>query len=384
MKLSKFAMIPLFVTLYVQVYASANKKIDDLANTFMQQNHVEGLSIAVIHNGSTQIFNYGYANELKKIPTSSNTIYRVGSFSKTYTATLASIASVEGKLNLNDPFNKYFPQLKNNSNLDKITTIMLLAHVSSLPFNFTPNPTTSSEAIKDLNQFVPPYPPGSEYAYSNAGIGTVGYILQNIYAKDYDAILADKIAKPLNLTSTYLNLPADKEKYVAMGHERNDNKLRPYDKSIDIWFAAGSMKSSISDMAKFLNAQINYSSLKDKTLANAIMAVHQNKYCLVGDVSCEQLSWQAHTLSELTNSVGDTFFTNMDANGSPVFNHVRTVINNNFPKKSFFIDKTCSGYGMSGYMAYIPEKKLGVVILLNKNIWDERIRLGRDILQSLN
>ena len=383
MKLSKISMAFLFTTLQASSYASSNKKIDDLAHSFMQQNHVEGLSISVINKGSTQIFNYGYANELKKIPTENNTIYRVGSFSKTYTATLASIAAVEGKLNLNEPFNQYFPELKNNTHLNKITATMLLAHVSSLPFNFMPTPASYSGAIKDLKQFVPPYSPGTQYAYSNAGIGIVGYLLQNIYSEDYDKLLANKISNPLNLTSTYLNLPADKEKYVAMGHERN-NELRPYDKNIDTWFAAGSLKSSISDMAKFLNAQMNYSSLNDATLSKAMLIMHQNKYCLAGGVACEQLGWQAHTMSELSNSVGDTFFTNMDASGNPMFIHQKVVSNSTFPKKDFFVDKTCNGYGMSGYMAYIPEKKLGVVVLVNKNIWDERVKLGRDILKSFN
>lgn len=374
----------LLIALQLPLYsfASANKTIDDLAKSFMQINKVQGLSIAVINKDKISTYNYGYANEISKTPTTNDTIYRVASFSKPYTATLAAIASTEGRLDLDAPFAQYFPDLKANPKLDQITTSMLLAHVSSFPFDFDPTPKTYAEIIQDYTQYTPSNPPGSQYGYSNAGIGTVGYILQNAYAQSYDDILAQKLAKPLNLNSTYLNLPKAKEKYVALGHDSN-NKLRPYDRSIDIWFAAASLKSNISDMAKFLNAQINYTEIKSSNLSKAIALVHQSKYCFANKLACEQLAWQAHIISELQNSNGDTF-SKADGNGGYSFATQKLATNNDFSKNKIFVDKTCGGYGMSGYMVYIPDKKTGVVILLNKLVGDSRVKLGRDILKSLN
>lgn len=383
MKSFKSITAALLVVLQAYSYASDNQEIDKFATAFMQQNHVEGLSIATVNkNGVIQTFNYGYANEKTKTPTSNKTIYRIASFSKTYTATLAAVASVEGKLNLDGAFNQYIPELASNVKLNKITSNMLLAHVSSFPFDFKPTPRNYSEVIRDLNKFTPAYAPDSQYGYSNAGIGTMGYVLQCAYAESYEALLANKVAKPLNLQSTYLHLPQDKESDVALGHEQN-NKLRPYDQDIDIWFAAASLKSNIADMAKFLNAQINYNKLKDPILSQAILSVHQNKYCLIGNVACEQLGWQAHTLAGLNNSIGDTF-AGVDQAGNLTFALQRIVNNPTFPKNKIFIDKSCGGYGMSGYMAYLPEQKVGVVILLNKSVGSQRIKLGRDILKRLN
>jgi len=239
---------------------------------------------------------------------------------------------------------------------------MLLGHVSSLPFNFTPSPTTYSEGIADFNQFIPSYPPGSQYRYSNAGIGIMGYILQVIYHKDYETILADKINKPLEMHSTYLNLPADKLQNVALGHD--DSGIRRYDNHLDVWFAAASLKSTIIDMAKYLSAQINYTSLNNPTLSQAIAIVHQNKYCFANQQSCEQLAWQAHIMSALNNSDDDTFYS-VDNKGNINFGTQAIINNSHFPKR-YFVDKTGAGYGMSSYMAYIPDKKLGIVILLNR------------------
>lgn len=382
MKYFKPIVVMCFIALQGFAYAEANQKIDDLAHAFMAKNHVEGMSIAVINNGNATLLNYGYANEIKKTPTTSSTIYRIASFSKTYTATLAVNAAVEGKIDLNSAMTKYLPDMRANRNLNNITLNMLLAHVSSLPFNFIPEPETYSDAIKDLVQLKPSGFPGSGYQYSNLGIGLTGYILQNSYSESYDQLLAQKIARPLNLTSTYLNLPIAKESMVALGHEGN-NKIRPYDRDLDVWFAAASLKSSISDMAKFLDAQMNYNSLQDKTLAKAIVLMHQNKYCFTGGRVCEQLGWQAHIISELNNSVEDSLFKGMDKDGIPTFETKSVTTANTLIKNKVFIDKSCGGYGMSGYMAYIPMEKVAVVILLNKTVGAQRIRLGRDILKTL-
>jgi beta-lactamase class C len=365
----------------INSYSISNNKIDDLARAFMRENKVEGMSIAVLNKDKTHIFNYGFANEFKKIPTSNDTIYTIASFTKTFTATLAAIASVEEKLNLYSPFIQYFPGLNNRINLNKITSNELLAHVSSFPFDFEPRPKTYLALVKNLHQFIPQRAPGSEFGYSNAGIGTMGYVLQNVYSKDYQEILEDKLLNPLNMNSTYLNVPNEKVKNITLGHNDNNNVV-PYNKNITVWFAAASLKSTISDLAKYLHAQINYSAIKDVNLSKAISIVHENKYCFADKISCEQLAWQAHVISELNNFSSDTYFIKYNSGGNPIFGTMKIIENKSFAKNKIFIDKTGSGYGMSSYMAYIPDEKKGVVILLNKTIGDEKIKLGREILRD--
>nr|ACS83728.1 Pip4 [uncultured bacterium AOPip4] len=376
--------IVLFFSLLIPIhsYAVSNDKINDLARNFMKENQVEGMSVAVLDKNRILILNYGIADEFKKTPVTNDTIYTIASFSKTVTATLAAIASVENKLNLDEPFIQHFPGLNNDKDMGSITTRELLGHVSSLPFDFTPRPKTYPELVSALNHFDPKWPPGTEYSYSNASIGVVGYVLQNVYSEKYQDILNGKILKPLHMTSTFLTVPAEKEKYIALGHEK-DNKIVPYSKDNGVWFAAASLKSTISDMAKYLNAHINYASLQDKNLARGIAVVHENNYCFADKLSCEQLAWQAHVISELKNSSGDSYFVAYDSNDMPTFARKQIMENGGLDKSKIFIDKTGSGFGMSSYMAYIPADKVGVVILLNKGIADERIKLGRDILRSL-
>jgi beta-lactamase class C len=379
-KMKTLIFIFLAIFLQANTYAATDSKIDMMAHDFMKKNKIDGMSIAVLENNKSGIFNYGYADPAKKTPTTSDTIYTIASFTKTFTATVAAIAAVEKKLNLDASFIHYLPELKNNHALEKITITQLLAHVSSLPFDFDPRPTTYTSAIDELNQFKPEHPPGSVYAYSNAGIGIVGYILQNVYAEDYQTILSDEVLKPLHLTSTFLVVPFAEEKNMAVGHDK-DGKALPFTKDIEIWFAAASLKSTISDMAKYLQAQLYPASIGNNNLAKAISLVHKNKYCLEDKVSCEQLAWEAHDISLLNKATDDTYFIRYDKkNNNPVLAAKKVIENKEFANNKIFIDKTGSGYGMSSYMAYIPAERKGIVILINKSVGEERIELGRDVL----
>jgi beta-lactamase class C len=379
----KFKYGVLLVTLCLQIpaYAYNEEKINALAQRFMQHNQVPGMSIAVIDQNKIHFYNLGWADPLKKIPTSKQTIYTVGSFTKIFTATLAARAAVEKKLNLNAAFITYFPELRQNSHLKSITLNELLTHTSDFPFDFKPRPKNFAELTQALQHYRTSKIPGTEYSYSNAGIGIVGYVLQNIYHQNYQTILRTKVFIPLQMHSTYLQIPAVKEKYLAVGHDAKNNVVA-YNKNLETWFAAASLKSSISDLANYLYAQINPETLGDKNLSKAINLVHQNRACFADKLSCEQLAWQAHRLSVIKTSIGDTYFIAFDKEGFPKFYNKKISTNNNLGKP-IFVDKTGSGYGMSSYMAYIPEQKIAIVILTNKFLGNERIKLGRDILQNL-
>ena len=270
MKIIKISIFISFSFIIQNVsFANSNKKIEKLVHYFMNENRVEGLSIAILNNEKINTFNYGFADDLKKIPITNNTIYTIASFTKTFTGTLGAIAAVDKKLDLDTPF-RY---------------------------------------------------------------------------------------------SIYIPVK--------------------YNKAIEACFATASLKSTITDMSKYLNAHINYSAIKELNISKAILLAHENKYCFEDNISCEQLSWQSHIISELKNSTGDTYFIKFDKNGTPIFYSKKIIKKSNFVKNKIFIDKTGSGYGMSSYIFYIPDEKKGVVILINKSIGDSRIKFGRDILRNL-
>ncbi len=155
----------------------------------------------------------------------------------------------------------------------------------------------------------------------------------------YQELLIIKVLKPLQMNSTYLNVPLAKVQDMAVGHDKN-NQIVAYNKKLDTWFAATSLKSSISDLAKYLTAQIPIHKIKDKTLRQAFIVVHKNKYCFADSIACEQLAWQAHAISDLKNSTGDTYFIDFDKKGFPRFHNKKIINANPLAVSKIFIDKT--------------------------------------------
>ena len=374
----------LLFSLCLQIPAQAynDVKIKALAQDFLKKNQVPGMSIAVIDHNKIHFYHLGWADPVKKIAASNQTLYTIGSFTKTFTAALAAQALLDKKLNLQTSITHYFAELSQNPRLKSITLFELLTHTSGLPFDFTPQPKSYAQLIQALQHYQFPVTPGTEYRYSNVGIGIVGYLLQNSYSQNYQTLLSTKILIPLRMHSTYLQVPKDQEKYLAIGHDPQNCRVS-YNKNLDTWFAAASLKSNIADLANYLFAQINVDTLADKNLRQSFLLVHQTRVCFADQLSCEQLAWQVHHLSVLNNSTGDTYFLAFDNTGFPKFSMKKVISGNPLANKPIFIDKTGSGYGMSSYMAYIPNKKIGVVILTNKFLGDERIKLGRDMLQTL-
>ncbi len=91
----KYGLLLFTLCLQIPAYAYNEEKINVLTQSFMQQNQVPGMSIAIIDQNKIHFYNLGWADPLKKIPTSNHTLYTIGSFTKTFTATLAARAIVE-------------------------------------------------------------------------------------------------------------------------------------------------------------------------------------------------------------------------------------------------------------------------------------------------
>lgn len=134
--------------------------------------------------------------------------YRIGSISKTYTASLMLKADEEGKLSLQDPLSKYFPQI---ANADSISLEMLLNHRSGI-HNFTDDPSytqimhkpqSRADMLKRFAALEPDFSPNSDFKYSNTNYVLASYILEDIYGQPIADILEEKIARPFKLEQTY-------------------------------------------------------------------------------------------------------------------------------------------------------------------------------------
>ena len=133
------------------------------------------MAIAVSVDGKQQIYPYGVASKQTGKPITEQTLFEVGSLSKTFTATLAVYAQQQGKLSFKDPASHYLPELRGSA-FDGVSLLNLATHTSGLPLFVPDDVTNNAQLMAYYRARQPKHPAGSYRVYSNLGIGMLGMI----------------------------------------------------------------------------------------------------------------------------------------------------------------------------------------------------------------
>ncbi|MCD5972366.1 class C beta-lactamase [Pseudomonas quasicaspiana] len=355
---------------------ASNIDVQTAATRIMQQYNIPGMSIAVTVDGQQHFYNYGVASKDPAQFVTSDTLFELGSISKTFTATLASYAQTTGKLSLEDHPGKYLPQLKGSA-FDQVTLINLATHTAGgFPLQ-VPNEVQNNEQLMAyLQAWQPQYPAGSKRTYANPSIGMLGMITAKAMNVTFENAMEQQLFPKLGLTNSCLNVPADKMKLYAQGYNKQDAPVRL--QSGVLGNEAYGMKSSSKDLLHFIELNINPDKA-DKALAKAITDTHVG-YFKVGEMT-QDLIWEQYPYPATLETLQEGNSNKMAFETQPA-----TALNPPLqPQNSVWINKTGSTNGFGGYVAFVPEKKVGIVILANKNYPNEaRVKLAHEILQGLN
>lgn len=220
-------------------------------------------SVAISKNG-TIIYTkqIGYADIEGKIKPNTDTKYRIGSISKTFTTVLVFKAIEEGKLKLTDQIDKYFPTVKN---ANKITVSDLLYHRSGI-HNFTANEDylkwntekkTEPEMIEIISKGGSDFEPDTKSEYSNSNFVLLSYLLARVYKKDYAVLLNERIVKPLGLKHTYYGKKTDLKDNECTSYSFKGSWTKEAETDMSIPMGAGAVVSTPSDLTKFADALFN-------------------------------------------------------------------------------------------------------------------------------
>lgn len=334
-----------------------------------------GAAIGIIDKQQNELeFYFGPISNNNSNHPDKHSIFEIGSITKTFTAALLAQFILDGKLSLMDEVESLLPEGEVTMpvwNSTSITIEHLVTHSSGLP-----------KAPQDSEQPLPPgydpydpyaayttgyvydyltsycdlrFEPGTQYFYSNTGVGLVGHILGLIDGTSYKELVTREIFEPLGLDETSLFLSEEQVLNLAPGHDNLLDRVKNYYAN-DIFQGAGFIKSSLNDMLIFLKAQMG---LIETSLGNA-MDMTQQPYFDVGGVTYNDregyynlsigLAWHIDVLPE-----GYTFHWH--------------------------------GGRTNGYMAYMAfdlTAVTGVVILCNQSYADAIIRFGEDVLKAVN
>lgn len=344
----------IFVALLsVNAHAQSNLQsiVDQKAKAFMQNQGVNGAAIAIYYQGKDYIFTYGYANKEKKVPVTKDTIFDLASVTKIFTTTLLATQIQANKIKLTDPIVKYLPTLTTTKNLpvDQITVLRLATHTAGLPHQQTALESGNddeSSLMKGLTQWKPAQPIGSQYAYSNVSFGLLGLVLEQATGQQYMPLMSKYVLQPLNMSHTIVDIPSNLMSLHAQGYNRRGLPSKLFQSNF--LKGGGGLRSSIADMLNFLKANLNIPIANaPASLLQAMQFAQQPQYT-VNPHFIMGLGWQRIT-----------------RNGK------------------LFITKNGSNIGFSTFIGFIPDKKLGVVVLTNRNA-AKAGGLGWDLLQQLS
>jgi CubicO group peptidase (beta-lactamase class C family) len=222
-----------------------------------------GASVLIMERGEiVHQAGYGLANVELGVPITKETVFRIGSVTKQFTATGIMLLEQRGQLSTSDPIKKYLPDYPTHGH--NITIDHLLRHTSGIK-SYTGIPDymntgirddlTTDELIDVFDNLPMEFAPGDQWNYNNSGYVLLGAIIEVVSGTRYEDFIAEQIAGPLGLTSTVYGGP----KLVpnrASGYELDDdgNVVNAGFLSMTQPHAAGALLSTTGDLLAWHNA----------------------------------------------------------------------------------------------------------------------------------
>ncbi|MFK4048934.1 class C beta-lactamase [Acinetobacter venetianus] len=348
--------------------------IDQQFKPLLAQYNIPGLAVAVTLNGQHYFVNYGVASKQSQQPVRNDTLFELGSVSKTFNATLAGYAQAQGKLSFSDHPAKYFPEL-NNTAVNRATILNLGTYTAGgFPLQFPDEVVTQQDMVKYFQKWQPKTKISVARQYSNPSIGLMGYVTALAMKKPYSELIEKTLFPELGLKQSFIHVPESQMKNYAWGY-KNDQAMRVSAGMFDA--EAYGVKSSSADMLKFIDAQLNPQQLKQpmrKTIENTHVG-----YFKVGAMT-QGLGWEQYTYPV-------SLATLLQGNSSKMALESHTVTPIKQPKlasAATLFNKTGATNGFGAYVAFIPQQKIGIVMLANTNFPNEaRITASYQTIQQL-
>ncbi|WP_194788885.1 class C beta-lactamase [Pseudomonas sp. UFMG81] len=350
-------------------------RVDDIIQPLMHEHAIPGMAVAVYANGQSHYFSYGVADKANGQAVTPDTLFEVGSVSKTFTATLAALASAEGKLDLHAPASRYQPALANTS-IGSASVLELGAYSGDcLPLQFPDEVQTPEQTLAWFKHWQRRTEHGTQRCYSNPSLGLFGDLAARAQQRPFAELMTQELLPRMGLTHTYLDVPAKARGLYAQGYDAADKPVRvspgPYADE------AYGIKTSASDLLRFVQLQVQPAKL-DPTLREAI-AITQSGYFQVGAMT-QGLGWERYPYPA-------TLDTLLAGNGAKMIREpqaTRALVPALPAQPAAWYNKTGATSGFGAYVAFVPSQQLGIVLLANRNYPnEERVRAAQRILSSL-
>ena len=240
-------------------------EVDRLVNEFLAREHVPGAAWGIVIDGKVaHIGTSGLRDVATGAKVQSDSVFRIASMTKSFTAIAILQLRDAGKLSLDDPVEKFLPELKAlhypTADSPRLTLRHLLTHSGGFPED---NPWGDQQLSLDEASFTAllrsgiPFsnPPGVAYEYSNYGFALLGRVITRVSGMPYSRYIEKHVLRPLDMRSTTLEPAKVPTQQLALGYRWEDNQWKLEPQLADGAFGAmGGMLTSIDDLTRYVGA----------------------------------------------------------------------------------------------------------------------------------
>lgn len=328
------------------------KKVDSIVNIVMHDWKIPGMAVAILKDNDV-ILKKGFGTKSPEefLPIDENTVFQIGSVSKSFTAALVAMLVDEGKLNWNDKIIDHLPDFKMYDSLaTKSMQIRdIMTHRSGLreqAGTYIPNLGYDRNDIYDMLQyFKPKNELRSTYAYNNITFIIASKLIEKYTGKSWEENIRERIFEPLGMTESSVN-----EEGFLNSENRSMSCEFEYDNGIQnkwlydddralFWLTvigpAGSINSTATDLIKWSKFHLN----KGQNDGKELISEKNMKYLHIGQI-----------------------ITSMDSARITVYGHCWFIEQTNRYRLYYHTGTT---WGFTTLCAFVPEIDLGIVILAN-------------------
>ncbi|MDX2197683.1 MAG: serine hydrolase [Phycisphaerae bacterium] len=225
-----------------------------------------GIVVGLISPAGTRVIAHGSAGSASSRPLDGDTIFEIGSITKTFTGTLLADMVRAGEVKAEDTIRQWLPKTcaPPKSGAREMTLRDLATHTSGLqrmPTNHQPADITNPYAdytTEQLHEWLSDtdvmFEIGSQRVYSNVGYGLLGHLLEVKSGKTYAELVKERITGPLGMSSTTIALSDEQKARLAQGHDEKLKAMPNWD--LPAMAGAGALRSSVNDMLKYAAANL--------------------------------------------------------------------------------------------------------------------------------
>ena len=329
----------------------------------MKQKHLPSFAVVLIDDQNI-IWQetFGLSNIEKNQPAELDTVYRVWSVAKALTAIETMRLVEDGLVDLDTPITNYIPNFAIQSRFPDsgpITIRSILMHRSGLPRNACDrvdlNPNVLGDLVTSLHNCYQTYPVGYRYHYSNIGFDLLGYLVEEMRGQPFPDYLRDELFLPIGMeNSAFLHSQIPDPLKIALGYEYYKGKYYPYNQGDITSVPSGNLYATIEDMGKFVQFIFRDGEVGGEQLVapKTLQAMFVEQASSVRDPHSMGLGWKTNRV------LGSELLVWHD--GGPAD-------------------------GTGALVAFLPERKLGVVLIANGTTFDGSISvpLAVEFLESM-